>query len=139
LTVCTDPFGGDGLILNEQHGGYMITEHVFVPSKDADDESVESRLISAIEHKRKKGAAYSSGKDLVIFSEARGIWKPNDVARKIDGRHGFETVWVVHLEKSDGDGYSYCVSWLDARHGNAPTWRVAINGDFTDWQVERVQ
>lgn len=139
LTVCTDPSGGDGLVFNERHGGYMTTEHVFVPSKESDIETVEGRILSAIEHKSKKGVTYSSGKDLVIFSEAKGTWKPNDVARKIAGRHDFETVWVVHLERAGDTGYSYCVSWLEASKGNAPCWRVSINGDFTDWQVERIQ
>lgn len=139
LTVCTDPFGGDGLIFNEAHGGYMVTEHVFVPSKEGNAEGVEGKLLSAIEHKKKKGATYCAGKDLVIFSEAKGVWKPNDIARRIAGRHDFETVWVVHLENASNQGYSYCVSWLDARGGNAPSWRVSINAEFTDWQVERIQ
>jgi hypothetical protein len=139
LTVCTDPSGGDGLILNEKHGGYMTTEHVFVPSKEGGAESVESRFLAAIKHKQKKGTAYCSGKDLVIFSEAQGVWKPTYVARKIAGRHDFQTVWVVHLEKSDNHGYSYCVSWLEARKGNAPSWRISVNAEFTDWQVERIQ
>jgi hypothetical protein len=139
LTVCTDPSGGDGLILNEKHGGYLTTEHVFVRSNDADGGSVESKLLAAIEHKKKKGSAYCAGKDLVIFSEAKGIWKPNDVARRIAGRHDFETVWVVHLEETDDQRYSYCVSWLEASKGNAPSWRVSINDAFTDWQVERIQ
>jgi hypothetical protein len=139
LTVCTDPSGGDGLVFSERHGGYMTTEHVFVPTKADDKETVESRILSAIEHEKKKGSSYSSGKDLVIFSEAKGWWKPNVVARKIAGRHGFETVWVIHLEHAGDAGNSYCVAWLEATHGNAPCWRVLINDDFTDWQVQRVQ
>ena len=139
LTVCTDPSGGDGLVFNERHGGYMTTEHVFVPSKADDKETVESRILFAVEHKNKKGSSYASGKDLVVFSEAKGWWKPNVVARKIAGRHDFETVWVIHLEHAGDAGYSYCVAWLEATHGNAPCWRVSINGDFTDWQVQRIQ
>ena len=103
------------------------------------DQGGESGILSAIELKKKKGSTYCSGKDLVIFSEAKGWWKPNVVARRIAGRHDFETVWVVHLEHASDGGYSYCVVWLDANHGNAPSWRVSINADFTDWHVERIQ
>ncbi len=138
LTICTDPLGGDGLILDEKQGKYMTTEHVFVPAKDGELDHVESKLLAAIEHKKKKGKAYCTGKDLVIFSEARGMWMPNHVARRIAGRHDFSTVWVVHLEKAGDQEYSYNVSWLDAG-GHAPVWRVLINGDFTDWRVERIQ
>jgi len=141
LTVCTDPLGGDGLIFNQNHGGYMSTEHVFVPApKDGDSESVENKILAAVAHKCKKGPRYASGKDLVVFSEAKGVWHPNHTARKLIGCHGFENVWVVHLETSESEEYSYCVVWLEVSRGNAaPVWRIRIANDFNAFTVERIQ
>lgn len=141
LTVCTDPLGGDGLIFNQNHGGYMSTEHVFVPApKDGDTQSVESKILAAVAHKNKKGTQYASGKDLVIFSEANGMWHPNRTARRLIASHSFENVWVVHLENPNGQEYSYCVVWLEVSQGNAaPAWRVRIANDFKSHAVERIQ
>src|SRR5258708_1376153 len=107
LTVCTDPLGGDGLIFNQNHGGYMSTEHVFVPApRGRDLHSVEQKILAAVAHKNKKGARYASGKDLVVFSEAAGAWHPNQTARRLIGVHGFESVWVTHLESAENQEYS---------------------------------
>ncbi len=101
--------------------------------------SVEDQIAAAVAHKCKKGTSYAVGKDLVVFSEAIGEWHPNKAARRIVGAHRFKTVWVVHLEKGNDCGYSYCVSWLGASNRNAPSWRVSINGDFSGWSVDRIQ
>lgn len=61
---------------------------------------------------------------------------PSEVAKKLAGKHRFENVWVVHLEKAEKD-YTYVISWLHPR-GVAVVWRIVINLDFTDWIVERV-
>ena len=88
LTVCTDPLGGDGLIYNQNHGGYISTEHVFVPApKDGDAQSVENKILTAVAHKNKKGSQYASGNDLVVFSEGIGVWHPNQTARRLIGHH----------------------------------------------------
>jgi len=141
LTVCTDPLGGDGLVFNQNHGGYMSTEHVFVPApRDGDLQIVENKILAAVAHKNEKGSRYASGKDLVVFSEAKGIWHPNNAARRLIGRHSFENVWVVHLENLNGQEYSYCVVWLEVSRGNAaPAWRIRIANDFKAHSVERIQ
>src|SRR5205807_6513946 len=112
LTVCTDPLGGDGLILNQNHGGYMSTEHVFVPApRDGDSQSVENKILAAVAHKNKNGPRYASGKDLVVFSEATGMWHPNQTSRRLIGSHSFDNVWVAHLESAEGQKYYYIVAW----------------------------
>jgi hypothetical protein len=141
LTVCTDPLGGDGLIYNQNLGGYLSTEHVFVPMpKGEESQSVENKILTAVALKNKKGRQYASGKDLVVFSEAVGSWHPNQTARRLIGHHSFENIWVVHLEGSDAQGYSYCVVWLEVFRGNAaPAWRIRISNDFKSFTVERIQ
>jgi len=139
LTFCTDPFGGDGLILNQKDGKYISTEHVFIPTQKPAHDGVEQFIYAAAEHKAKRGAHYASGKHLVILSEAIGLWHPNRAARGILRRHGFDSVWVVHLEVGNDSGYTYCVTLLDVSKGNAPAWKVLINGDFTSWTVQRIQ
>ena len=117
----------------------MSTEHVFIPPTQKSASGVEQLIYAATEHKARKGNHYAIGKDLVIFSEGIGVWQPNRAARGILRKHGFNSVWVVHLEKGDDSGYTYFVSLLDVSKGNAPVWRVLINSDFTDWQVQRIQ
>ncbi len=140
LTFSNDPTGGDGIVFNRKDGAAILTEHVFVPEpKDKNAASVEQLIVKAVEHKEKKGEQYAKGKDLVVFSEAVGLWYPNRATRRIAGTHHFNSVRVVHLEKSDKKEYVYCVSLLDIRNGNAPSWKVFINYDFTAWTVTRVQ
>ncbi len=138
LTVCTDPGGGDGLVYNQKTGKYMTMEHVFIPASGlVKGGSLKDQIIEAVDHKSAKGSTYAEGKDLVIFSDhGGGKWMPSEVAKKLAGRHRFENVWVVHLEKVEL-GYSYIVSWLHP-DGVAIVWRVLIHPDFTDWIVERV-
>jgi len=139
LTICTDPSGGDGLIFNQKNGKYMSTEHVLIPTQKPAPGGIEQLIYAASEHKAKKGAHYASGKDLVILSEAMGLWHPNRAARGILRKHGFDSVWVVHLEEGNDCGYTYCVSLLDVSKGDAPAWKVLIESDFASWKVQRIQ
>lgn len=130
-----------GLSTIKNHGGYISTEHVFVPApNNGDAQSVENKILAAVAHKNKKGSQYASGNDLVIFSEGIGVWHPNQTARRLIGHHSFENVWVVHLEPTKGQGYSYCVVWLEVSRGNAaPAWRIRIANDFKAFTIERIQ
>jgi len=102
LTFCSDPIGGDGIIVDTKVGKTWPTEHVIVPptsGSDADD--IETRILKAIERKRKKGrAAYASGKTLVVFLEgANGPWHPNKVAKRLPDPLHFEIVWTAGLQR----------------------------------------
>lgn len=140
LTFSDDPTGGDGIILNQADGRYMATEHVFIPPPQPNStDGVEDLIVQKIEHKMRKGVAYARGKHLIVFSEAVGLWYPNRVARRIAGQHEFASVWVVALERGDEIGFQYSVACPVAGPEDSPAWRVSINADFTDWEVERVQ
>lgn len=140
LTFSNDPTGGDGIVFNRKSGLCIMTEHVFIPEpRNKNLESVEELIIKALQHKVKKGEQYAKDKDLIVFSEAVGLWYPNRAARRIVGTHHFNSVRVVHLEKSDASEFIYCVSVLDVRNGNAPSWKVIISYDFTAWTVKRIQ
>jgi hypothetical protein len=67
------------------------------------------------------------------------VWSPNEVARSLPDPLHFETVWVVGLQGVDEGEYVYAVANLDVSQGNAPTYHVRINKDFTDWKVTAVQ
>ncbi len=139
-TFTTDPTGGDGIICSREGEHLVLTEHDFVPEpKAGNSESVEDQVVRAIEHKKKKGAAYAKGKHLVVFSEAVGRWYPNRVAKRIADSHGFSSVWVVHLEKGDDSEYIYCIALLDLSKRNAPSWKVFIASTFDRWRVQRIQ
>src|SRR3989344_2429419 len=84
LTFAEDPTGGDGLILNNKTGKLMLTEHVFIPPPQPENnKTVEDLMLEKIIHKTKKGKEYARGKHLIVFSEATGIWHPNRIGRKI--------------------------------------------------------
>ena len=83
VTISTDPEGGDGLILNLATGVHMVTEHVFVPEIQSVLSTVEDQIINAIRAKARFGRPYASGKHLIVFSEAVGLWYPNRAARRV--------------------------------------------------------
>jgi hypothetical protein len=139
LVLAKDPFGGDGLITDQETGEHMFTEHVYVRPQQAAD--FGALLLKALEDKVGKGQPYAAGRTLIILSDATGKWYPNKIANQIVGKHNFDGVWVVHLDAASvaAGRYSYLVTELDASAGNAPVSRVDIADDFSSWKVERVQ
>jgi len=138
VTFADHSASNDGLIRDKTTGNYILTEHVFIPeTKDRTTKTVEDFIIEAVEHKARKGVPYAQGKNLVIFSEAIGVWVPNRVGRKIAGKHNFDCVWSVSLAKTLQIEYVYNVVKFYEYH--SPIWKVTINLDFTGWQVCRIQ
>lgn len=145
LTFTTDPTGGDGILLDTETGDTFATEHVIVPTarkgKTAD---MEARILSAIEAKNKKGgAAYASGKTLIVFlnNGSGGAWKPNRVARALPNPLHFAVVWGVGLHTHDAKSgeYAYGVAQLTLDDGNAPTFIIRIAADFDSWTATGIQ
>ena len=127
LIFTSDPTGGDGVIYNTETEHTWPTEHVMVPrAPEGETPDTKALILKAVALKQEKGgAAYASGKTLVVFLEAGGEvhWFPNAVAKalpKID----FDSVWVVGLQGVRDDAYVYGVTLLDAGEGAAPTWSV---------------
>lgn len=142
LMFTSDPLGGDGIIHDTVTGETWPTEHVLVPSPRVPNAaSVEMQILNAIGKKNSKGAAYASGKMLVVFLNAGGgEWYPNKVARQLPAPIHFESVWVVGLQGvEETDKYIYAVTELDLSHGNAPAWRIRVGKDFNAWEVELIK
>jgi hypothetical protein len=144
LTLSSDPIGGDGVIRNTVTGETWPTEHVLVPRIPARTSvDVEALILKAIASKQAKGgAAYASGKTLVVFLNAgdHTEWHPNRVARQLPGSVDFAAVWVVALQTVGADGaYMYGVTLLDLSAGDAPTFLVRIAPDFGSWVVGQIQ
>lgn len=139
-SFATDPTGGDGTIVRNLREGIMQTEHVFIPpARGGHARAVEELILKGIYHKQAKGRTYAQGKELIVFSEASGVWLPNRIARKIRGSNDFRSVWVVHLESVNERNYTYCIAKLDLTYGDSPAWKVLIPTDFSSWRVERRQ
>jgi len=142
FTFSSDPNGGDGIIMDTHTGETWPTEHVIVPAVAVGQDADTSALIlKAVTDKRAKGgAAYASGKTLVVFLNAgSGEWFPNRVAHALPNPLLFQAVWVWGFQSIESDCYVYNVTRLDVRNGNAPAWRVRIDADFDSWAVEIVQ
>lgn len=138
LTVSEDPTGGDGVLYDKNLKRYILTEHVFIPEpRTGENRSVEDLMIEALELKVAKGSAYALGKNLVIFSEGIGEFFPNRVARRITGKHAFDSVVAVGLTHSDETGYFYWVTFFDI--SSASVFRVSINYDFSSWEISKSQ
>jgi hypothetical protein len=137
----SDPVGSDGIIVDAKTGETWPTEHVLVPMpRTPSAPDIEASIVKAVSDKQQKGgAAYASGKTLVVFlNSGGGEWKPSRVAKNLPP-HDFGAVWVVGLcSAKDGD-YVYGVANLHFEIGQAPTWTVHIAKDFDSWHVERVQ
>ena len=142
LIFTSDPTGGDGIIYDTEAEADFPTEHVLVPRAKPDEQRDIPTLIStAISQKQEKGgAAYASGKTLIVFLEAGlGRWVPNQVPRQIP-KTDFEDVWVVGLQGVENGEYVYAVTRLTSNEGgNAPVWLVRISKDFGTWQAQRTQ
>ena len=54
LKICTDPFGGDGIIYDSEEKIAWATEHTIVSSIESKD--IESLIIDSIEKKQAKGS-----------------------------------------------------------------------------------
>lgn len=142
LTFTSDPLGGDGIIYDNTTGRTSPTEHVLVPKASGSEApDVEALILKAIGSKRDKGgAAYASGKTLVVFLNAGGgAWHPNKVARHLPKPLLFEAAWIVALQGVADGGYVYAVTRLDPDSGTAPAWYVCIGKDFDVWKVAPVQ
>lgn len=137
----SDPVGGDGIIVDTKTGETWPTEHVLVPMpRTASLPNIEASIAKAVRDKQKKGgAAYATGKTLVVFlNSGGGEWKPTRVARNLPA-HDFGAVWVVGLCSAKDDEYVYGVANLHLEIGHAPAWTVHIAKDFGSWSVERKQ
>jgi hypothetical protein len=143
LVFSSDPIGGDGIIRDKATHELFPTEHVLVPrlsSREGAD--AQTLILEAIKQKRTKGgAAYASGKTLVVFLDVEGgEWFPNRVARALPVPLHFATVWVVcFLKRTDDGQYIYGVTHLDVSKGDAPTFLVSITKAFEAWNVVGVQ
>lgn len=142
LTFSSDPIGGDGIICDSATGETWPTEHVMVPrSRPGETGDAEVLILKAIEQKRRKGgAAYATGKTLIVFFESdAGPWFPNKVARQLPNPLLFAAIWVVGLQGVAGGEYVYNVASLDISDGHAPALLVHVGKDFDAWAVKRVQ
>ena len=109
LTFSSDPIGGDGIIQDIATDATWPTEHVMIPRPRAGRiQDAETLILRAVEHKNNKGgAAYASGKHLVVFMDAdAGVWFPNRVARQLPEPLHFETVWVICLQSVEAGNIS---------------------------------
>lgn len=142
LTFTSDPTGGDGIIYDSETENTWQTEHVMVPrAPEGTKPDIQALIIDAIKLKQEKGgAAYASGKTLVVFVEAGGEveWFPNRVAKALP-ENDFTDIWVVGLQRVEEGAYVYGATQLDVSEGDAPAWTVRVNSDFTGWDVTRIQ
>jgi hypothetical protein len=144
LTFTTDPLGGDGIICDTVTERTWAMEHVLVPSaRSGEVADGEALILKAIESKQSKGgAAYASGKTLVVLLNVVGLtWTPNRVARRLPKTLHFAAVYVVGLalQGVETGEYAYHLTRLDLSGGNAPIWRVRIVKEFEGWEVEQIQ
>jgi hypothetical protein len=146
ISFTSDPTGGDGVIHDCQTQMTWQTEHVMVrralsPREKANPKTVQTEIIEAVALKQAKGgAAYASGKQLVVFVDSGGgEWQPNKVARALPRPLLFVDAWVVGLHGHVQDQYVYGVTKLDLLDGDAPTWIIRIAPTFDSWKVERIQ
>lgn len=141
LTFVSDPLDGDGILYDTETGATYPTEHVLVPDARGEAVDVEALILKAIEDKRNKGgAAYASGKTLVVFLNAGGgPWVPNRIASRLPDPLHFAVVWVVGLHHIEAGEYIYAATQLDVSEGNAPTLLIRIAVDFDSWEIKRIQ
>jgi len=137
FAICSDPMGGDGIILDRATQEAWPTEHVMVSRFGAGQTSeAETLILKAIQDKCDNGAAYGKGKTLIVFLNADlGVWYPNRVARRLPDPLHFAAVWVVSLEGVVGGERVYALTDLNLAHGGL---HVRISENFDAWTVTPV-
>jgi hypothetical protein len=140
LIPLTDPFDGDGVIWDRLTEVGWPTEHIMVvEAKGGGSQDPEVAILNAISKKNGKGgAAYASGKTLIVFIDAGGDpWFPNSVAKKLPKPLHFDAVWIISLRPVLDGSYTYNLTRLD--EPPVPIWRVHIAKAFDAWHVDRIQ
>lgn len=129
----------DWYILNKNNNYYIRTEHVVAMDfpKGKKLPQGEQRVLSAIEHKVKKGEDYAKGKHLVVFMDGSGVRYPSKVSKDIYWKHHFKGIYCVSLKSISNNEYQYYVT--NFGDNNSITHLVDINFDFTDWKVTKIQ
>jgi hypothetical protein len=124
LSFTSDPVGGDGIIFDSETKSTWVTEHVLVPRPRPNESAknpkdIGTRILEAVALKKGKGgAAYASGKQLVVFLDTEGgPWFPNRVARELPEKLDFDDVWLVALQGVEEGEYVYNVVELAASEG----------------------
>jgi hypothetical protein len=141
LGFTSDPLGSDGIIYDIETENSWQTEHVIVPrARPGEAPDIKALILKAIELKQNKGgAAYASGKTLVVFLEVGGgPWFPNQVAKQLP-QTDFDTVWLVGLQGVEAEEYVYGLTHLELNESDAPAWSVRISANFDAWEIKRIQ
>jgi hypothetical protein len=142
MTFTSDPVGSDGIVVNTTTDETWPMEHVMVPTlAEGQAADVDAVILRAIGSKNSKGgAAYASGKTLVVFLNCGGgEWFPTRIAKQLPHDLAFGAVWAVGLRRVEDGRYVYGVTNLHVDQGNAAIWIVEIANDFGSWRVERSQ
>lgn len=141
-TFTSEPMGGgaDGAICDQSTGMALATEHVMVPKRRDGQRAGESagQLVSAAIRQKlaKGGAAYASGKVLVVYLDADVPgYSPRALREHLPADLAFADVWVVVPQ---GGIWDYDVVYLDRAALDPPTFRVSITEAFDGWRVERL-
>ncbi len=126
---------GDGIIIDKTTDTWVMTEHVSAldSQRDIPLPKGEDRVIDAINHKIDRGFDYAAGKNLIVFFDGAGEFYRNKIRESIAGRHNFLTIYAIGLMWSNENGYAYSVTEFD--DDLSTTFKVVINGDFTDWTI----
>jgi hypothetical protein len=116
----------------------LATEHVMVPRRRDGQPSKEraEQLVSAaiLQKLAKGGAAYPSGKVLVIYFDADVAgYSPRAFREHVPADLAFEDVWIVLTQAGR---LEYDVVYLDRTTLDPPTYRVSITEAFDDWKVK---
>jgi hypothetical protein len=137
--IYSDPFDGDGMLVDSATDEKMFIEQVYARAEDGDDP--EALITKAFSLKAGRGEEYAAGRTLVILSEAGGPYFPNRLARQFKGKHHFKGVWLLGLDAAAiADGrYAYTCADISGDTEPAPVWRVALADDFSSRTVARLQ
>lgn len=141
LTFQEDPTGGDGVIFDRNTKGGTFTEHVSAINNLPNAKSITNSddfILEKIQDKVDKGERHNDkykNKMLVVFIEGMGNFHPLKIAREINGKHDFSSVWIFALESNDEE-YRYIVVQLSTYLVNPLIYKVHIAENFESWHVE---
>lgn len=137
--IYSDPFDGDGMLIDDATDEKMFIEQVYARAEDG--ENAEALITKAFTLKAEKIEHYAAGRTLVILSEAGGPYFPNRLARQFKDKHHFKGIWLLGLNAAAiaEERYAYAVADISGDTEPAPLWQITISEDFSSWMVTRLQ
>ncbi|MFZ3301647.1 MAG: hypothetical protein WA152_02975 [Microgenomates group bacterium] len=134
-TIGSDPESQDGVVVcvdGEKKGDAVAVEQVYVPNLEIGE--ISDLIKNRIEQKTALGIEYAKDRHLVIFCDKSGSLDLSKVSEFLENQESFMSYWII--ARIDAQSWNYLVATPKTSGDPREAYRVKIENDFSDWNVE---